>query len=140
MIRTPSALVPILATVALWAAQCAAQDQRAARDTQFETKWPGKQSSWNGHTRFDFEFDGKACFVVAPDKPAPGAPWVWRARFPNFHAEADQLLVERGFHIAHINTGGMLGSPRALAHWDKFYELLTDQHGLSKKVSIEAAP
>ena len=131
MIRATLTLALLIAAVTLSANKCAAQETN-------ETKWPGKQSSWNGHARFDFEVDGKACFVVVPAKPAPGAPWVWRARFPNFHAEADQLLVERGFHIAHINTGGMLGSPRALAHWDKFHELLTNEHGLAKKVSIEA--
>ena len=73
--------------------------------------WPGKQSQWHGFVRYDFEVDGRPAYVVEPDNPAPGNPWVWRARFPDFHAEADLILLERGFHIARINTDGMLGSP-----------------------------
>jgi pimeloyl-ACP methyl ester carboxylesterase len=67
-----------------------------------------------------------------------GNPWVWRARVPDYHSEADVLLLEQGFHVAHMNTSGMLGSPRALGHWNKFYEFMTKEHGLSEKVALEA--
>ncbi|MGB0580315.1 MAG: alpha/beta hydrolase family protein [Limisphaerales bacterium] len=101
-------------------------------------EWKGKASTWKGYQRFAFEVDGKACHVTLPKKPAAGKPWVWRARFPNYHPEADLLLLERGFHIGFINTGGMLGSPRALDHWDKFYEFMAKERGMAKKVALEA--
>jgi predicted peptidase len=50
-----------------------------------------------------------------PKEVAEGRPWVWRARFPSYHTEADELLLAGGFHIAYMNTGGMLGSPKAKA-------------------------
>jgi pimeloyl-ACP methyl ester carboxylesterase len=100
--------------------------------------WQGKTSSWKGYQRFDFQLDDRDCFVVVPEQAAAGNPWVWRARFPNYHADADVLLLGRGFHIAHIDTAGMLGSPRALDHWDVFYETMTGEHGLSAKVALEA--
>ena len=100
--------------------------------------WPGKVSEWKGHPRYDFEVDGRPCFVVVPKQPAEGNPWVWRARFPSYHPEVDELLVERGFHIAHMDTNGMLGSPTALDHWDAFYEVLTGKHGLAEKMALEA--
>jgi sialidase-1 len=98
--------------------------------------WPGKQTQWNGFDRFDFEVDGREAYVVQPKLAAPGHPWVWRARFPNFHTEADLILLERGFHIARINTDGMLGSPRAMNHWNAFYEFVT-QRGLAKQCVLE---
>lgn len=100
-------------------------------------EWEGTKSAWHGYDRFDFKFAGIDCYVVVPPNPAPGHPWVWRARFPSFHAEADLLLLERGFHIAHANTGGMFGSPRALTLWDNFHEHLTTKHGLAKRVALE---
>ncbi|MFA8017226.1 alpha/beta hydrolase family protein [Bremerella cremea] len=99
-------------------------------------EWTGKESTWNGYTRFDFTVDSRPAYVVVPKKAAEGNPWVWRARFPGFHAEADLLLLERGFHVAHIDTNDMLGSPRAMGHWDKFYDYMTDK-GLSPKVALE---
>ncbi len=100
--------------------------------------WPGESSDWKGYERFDFVVDGRPSFVVVPKESAPGNPWVWRARFPSFHADSDLLLLERGFHIAHIDTNGMLGSPRALKHWDAFYELMTGKYDLAKKPALEA--
>lgn len=96
----------------------------------------GKQSQWKGFTRYDFPCDGRDAYVVVPKVAADGRPWVWRARFPNFHAEADQLLLERGFHVAYIKTDGMLGSPVAMNHWDAFYKMMTAT-GLSKKPALE---
>ena len=96
-------------------------------DTKPSEAWPGKQSKWNGFQRYDFEVDGRSAYVVMPKHAAPGKPWVWRARFPNFHAEADLILLDRGFHIARINTDGMLGSPNAMKHWDAFYQFIIDR-------------
>ena len=98
--------------------------------------WPGKKTDWKGFEKFDFEVDGRPAYVVRPKHPAPGNPWVWRARFPNFHAEADLILLERGFHIARINTDGMLGSTNALKHWNAFYDIVTEK-GLAKKCALE---
>lgn len=104
---------------------------------ELSTPLPGEATDWKGYAKHDFEVDGRACYVVAPKHAAPGNPWVWRARFPGFHAEADLILLERGFHVAHINTNGMLGSDAALDHWDAFYVKLTADHGLAKRVALE---
>ena len=100
--------------------------------------WTGTKSQWNGCDRFDFSVDGRPCHVVVPKKVAHGRPWVWRARFPNYHTEVDLLLLKRGFHVAHMNTGGMFGSDKALAHWDAFYRQMTASHGLARRAVLEA--
>ena len=95
-------------------------------------------ADWNGFQRFNFQLSDVDCFVVVPNDTAEGKPWVWRARFPSYHPEADRILLEKGFHIAHLNTAGMLGSTRSLELWDAFYELITDEHGLAAKPALEA--
>lgn len=104
----------------------------------YAADWKSQESSWNGFQRVDFQVDERNCFVVLPKNPALGKPWVWRARFPTYHSEADKLLLEKGFHLAHMDTGGMLGSPRALKHWDAFYVFMTKEKGLAEKVALEA--
>ena len=93
--------------------------------------WEGKVSEWNGFNKTDFKFENRDAYVVSPKTPAPGNPWVWRARFPGFHAEADLILLTRGFHIAYVNTNGLLGSPKAMEVWNNFYQHLTT-NGLAK--------
>ena len=109
--------------------------QTDSRD-DVEPTWPGEKTDWNGFAKYEFEIDGKPAYVVEPANSAPGQPWVWRARFPNFHAETDLILLNRGFHIARLNTDGMLGSPPAMQHWDAFYQFVT-QRGLAKKCTLE---
>lgn len=98
--------------------------------------WTGTSSSWKGFARVDFTFETRAARVVVPPQPAAGYPWVWRARFPDFHAEADMLLLQRGFHIVYLKTDGMLGSPTAMAVWDRFYEHMVSA-GLHPRPALE---
>ncbi len=96
------------------------------------------ESQWHGYTRHNFSFKGYRCFITQPKKALPSKPWVWRAKFPGYHDEIDRILVGYGFHIAHINCGAMLGSPKARDLWDEFYAYVTETAGLSKVVALEA--
>ncbi len=96
----------------------------------------GKASLWKGFDRFDFKFEGRDARIIAPSQALPGSPWVWRARFPDWHTEADSLLVSEGFHLVYINTDGKFGSPDAVRIWNKFYDHLTQRYKLQKKVAL----
>lgn len=109
----------------------------ASTNSSGKSEWTGRQDEWHGFKRFHFQIDGRNCYVVTPTKIASGTPWVWRARFPNFHYEMDIELVKRGFHIAYMDVAKLFGSPQAIAHGNKFYEHLTKQHGFQKKVALE---
>lgn len=110
---------------------CAAAADRPARP------WPGRHALWRGFDQWHFTVDGRACYVVVPREPARGKPWIWRARFPEYHAEADAALLEKGFHLAYLDVAGMFGAPTAVAHGDRFYERLVTRHGLSKRPVLE---
>jgi len=102
-----------------------------------KSDWTGRQDEWHGFKRFHFQVDGRNCYVVTPTKIASGTPWVWRARFPDFHTEMDVALLKRGFHIAYMDVANLFGSPQAIAHGNQFYEYLTNKHGLKSKVALE---
>lgn len=95
-----------------------------------------QKSEWKGFERYDFKFEDKDAWLVLPKKTMEGKPWVWRARFPHFHSEADSILASEGFHIAHINTAGMLGNSESMIIWDRFYDHLTSTYMLHKKVTL----
>jgi len=95
----------------------------------------GEKKDWQGYDQYNFEFDGRKCFVIAPKQAAAGRPWVLRARFPEKPA-GDVELLAKGFHVAYMDIAGMFGSPAALKHWDAFYKEMTEKYGLSKKVAL----
>jgi pimeloyl-ACP methyl ester carboxylesterase len=100
-------------------------------------QYPGKQSSWHGFTRYDFQIDRRNAHVIVPAKAAPGKPWIWKARFPEWHYQMDSILIRKGFHVVYVNTDGMFGSPKAMEVWNNFYNYLTSQYGFNKKVALE---
>jgi len=103
-----------------------------------EEKWPGKKEDWCGFTRYTFKFAGKNAWVKLPPKPAPGNPWVWRGRWADFHSGTDRILLNKGYHIAYLDTGGMLGCDAALDLWDKFYDAMTGKYKMAKKPALES--
>ncbi len=117
-----------------------AEREAAELDQQLQAvkppRFPGKRSQWNGFDRYDFEGDGKPVLVVAPKKDAPGRPWVWHGEFFGHKPAPDIALLERGFHIVYMSVPDMLGSPPAVAHWNKFYAELTERHGFAKKAAL----
>ncbi|MDG2219761.1 MAG: hypothetical protein P8L85_00155 [Rubripirellula sp.] len=102
-----------------------------------DPSWFDRQTEWNGYQQFHFKIADRAAYVVVPKEAAEGHPWIWRARFPGYHAEMDVALVSKGFHIGYVDVGGMFGSPRAVEIGNQFYQFITQQRGLSPKVCLE---
>ena len=97
----------------------------------------GQEATWHGFERIDFVVADRTAYVVSPTEAAPGRPWVWRARFPNYHAEMDVALLERGFHIGYVDVAGLFGSPRAIALGDAFYQYVVEEFELADRPALE---
>ncbi|MDB5349949.1 MAG: Alpha/beta hydrolase family protein [Planctomycetota bacterium] len=98
--------------------------------------FPGTASRWEGFVRHDFRVDGADVTVVEPAKPLPGRPWAWRGEFFGAFPNADIALVKAGWHLAYVAVPDQFGSPRAMARWEKFYDLLVKEHQLSPKPGL----
>lgn len=75
--------------------------------------------------------------MVCPDKPAEGNPWIWNARFPDWHTDIDSILLSEGFFVTYINTDELIGSPRAVEVWNGYYNYLISTHNFSTKIALE---
>jgi sialidase-1 len=93
---------------------------------------------WRQFEKVEFKIDTLSAFYIKPKKAIAGNPWVWRAHFPNWHTEMDSVLLERGFHIAYINTNNLYGHPKAMMAWDNFYNYLVSKKNFAPKVALEA--
>jgi pimeloyl-ACP methyl ester carboxylesterase len=94
-------------------------------------------ADWNGYQQTNFQVDGVNGYVVQPRSVAPGKPWLWRARFPEFHPEASIALLAKGYHLAYYDLPNIFGSPEAVEKWNHFYSYVIQHFGLSPKVSLE---
>ena len=96
-----------------------------------------RRSAWEGFDRLDFTVDGRACLLVQPKAAAAGKPWIWRTEFFGHEPQADLALLRHGFHVAYMNVQNLYGAAVALDHMDRFYEHLTQRHGLAAKTVLE---
>lgn len=101
------------------------------------SEWPGKKSNFHGFALYDFQLENIPCKVVVPSSPAPGKPWVWRARFWGHKPNVDIALLEKGFHVAYADVSDLFGSPRAVARWDRLYDYLVKSRGFHPKPALE---
>jgi len=92
---------------------------------------------WQGYDKYDFSYDGRNCYLVVPKVCAPGKPWVWRARFFGHEPQVDRALLARGFHLAYMDVAELFGSDKAVGHWNRFYDFMTEKVGLAPKVVLE---
>ena len=96
----------------------------------------GNTVEWKGFERLNFTLAEHDARLIFPKHPLPNKPWIWRARFPDWHTQADSILVSEGYHLVYINTDNLYGSPKAIKIWDEFYDLVTRKYGLSKRVAL----
>lgn len=94
-------------------------------------------SEWRGFKRHDFKLNGVNCIIVEPEKPLPGRPWLWRARFFNSFAWLDEAMVRAGYYLVYINVVNLFGGPEALRRFDMFYDYLTREKGFNAKTVLE---
>ncbi|MFK7820778.1 MAG: alpha/beta hydrolase family protein [Planctomycetaceae bacterium] len=99
--------------------------------------WVSKKSQWKGFERLHFKIDGKDAWLTVPKTVMSGRPWIWRARFPGYHSEADEKLLGEGFHVGYVDIAGLFGSLKAIERADRFYQFVTQKAGLAKKVALE---
>jgi pimeloyl-ACP methyl ester carboxylesterase len=120
---------------------CATSGMSPARAGDIPEPFPGQRTQWHGFDRFDFpvqvpgEEQPRGAIVVAPRTPAPGRPWLWWAEFFGHRPEPEIALLGRGFHVVHIKTPDLFGSPKAMAAWEVFYKQLVERHGLAKEAA-----
>ena len=98
--------------------------------------FPGNTSDWHGFDRYDFEVDGKPVLVIVPKEVAAGRPWVWHGEFFGHKPAPDIALLNRGFHIVYMRVPDLLGSPKAVEHWNNFYSELTGKYQLAAKAAL----
>jgi len=96
---------------------------------------PGPAAGWDGRTCIPFEHAGRSGYLVVPEQPAPGKPWLLCAQAPTADAMTRSLL-DKGLHIGWFDVEGLYGNAEALGHWDAFYAWATKDQGLAAKPAL----
>ena len=80
--------------------------------------------------------EDKTLTLSVPAEPAPGKPWLWVGEFPGHLRSLESGLLAKGWHVAYVNVSNQFGSPQAMAVWEKVYEELHGNRGLSARPAL----
>ncbi|MDO5969582.1 sialate O-acetylesterase [Flavivirga aquimarina] len=92
---------------------------------------------WHGYKIVDSTLNGVKFKIVFPKIANKNRNWIWRARFWGHEPQTDLALLEKGFHLAYIDVGGLFGNEKAVQIWDDFYDAMTTKYKLNPKVVLE---
>jgi alpha-beta hydrolase superfamily lysophospholipase len=94
------------------------------------------ESLWNGFSRLDFEFEGRAAILVFPNEANEEKNWLFKTEYFGAFPDTEIKLLEKGYHIAHVAT-----KTRWFTHEDNeakaaLAEYMHKELGLSEKCVI----
>lgn len=117
-----SFLLALLTSLIAWCLPCAAQV---------------KTSTWNGFEKLDFTVAGRPCSLVRPEKPAEGAPWIWRTEFFGHEPQGDIALLKAGWHVGFMQVSNMYGAPASVELMEQFRQHVVKEYQLNARAVLE---
>ncbi len=90
-------------------------------------------SDWHGYRKLTFDVNGRVSWVVEPEEPAPGRPWVWRTEFFEAFNTADMALLRMGWHLAYHKVSDMYGCPESVRMMHAFQTVVCEELGLNRQ-------
>jgi|GEM_PF-818368 len=96
----------------------------------------GTPFPWHGFTgRVDL-CHGRTLRIIAPQRPGPGLPWIWKTEFLDAFPATEKALLARGFHLVHLEIPDFYGAPEAVEAGNALHELVTGRFGFAPKVAL----
>lgn len=134
-------LAPVVLSLLVSLATSTSAQQKTA-ETPAGQAFPGQKTELNGFDRYKVTTAKGSLSIVCPKTAAPGKPWMWRSMFWGGTSGAvgrvtngDLKLVEQGYHVV-VVPGHVAGHPSGNAPIDAAYEMLTQDYGFSKTLSM----
>jgi lysophospholipase L1-like esterase len=93
-------------------------------------KGAGKPTNFHGFRKFEFKIDTATVTVVVPHRVAGDHPIAWRANLFGEQPQVDIGLLQRGYHLVHVDSA-------EARDWDAAHALLK-QWGLNGKITLIA--
>ncbi|MCY1723330.1 prolyl oligopeptidase family serine peptidase [Prolixibacteraceae bacterium Z1-6] len=96
-----------------------------------------QNNTFGAYTMEEFDFQGRAAKIVFPEKANEARNWIWRARFWGHEPQADQALLDKGYHVVYVDVAGLFGNPEAVTIWNNFYDFVREKYDLNPKTVLE---
>lgn len=114
--------------------------QENLADTPWSVTGSIKNSEWHGFKVYESQIDDFRIWVVEPNVPAKGKPWVMRIQDfgDGFHWQINEKLLNSGAYVVAVNSYNTYGSDYGLSLMDSLYKVACHHFGLPEKCVLTA--
>ena len=93
---------------------------------------------WGGGHRMIFDFNGRRAWIVEPESPAEGRPWVWTMQWMGAYLDRTGApdLVRDGFYHVHLEAFETRASDEGLKALADFQNYLVRELGFAPKANL----
>ena len=93
---------------------------------------------WGGGHRMIFDFGGRRAWIVEPESPAEGRPWVWTMQWMGayLYRTGAPDLVRDGFYHVHLEAFDTRASDEGLRALADFQNYLVHELGFAQKANL----
>ncbi len=93
-------------------------------------------SEWNGFKRLDFQFEGRNCILICPNKASSGNKWLYKLEYFNAFPDMEIEMLKRGYYLAHMQNKTRLCPESDTDMRPRFCDFLTKEFGLNKRCAL----
>lgn len=90
-------------------------------------------SAWNGFKRLDFQFEGRDCILICPDKACDGNKWLYKTEYFDAFPAMEIEMLKKGYHVAYMKNKTRMCPETDTDLRPRFCELLSREFGLNSK-------
>ncbi len=94
------------------------------------------EDSFRGYPMRRFYFDGYEALTVYPLRPADQGQWALRCEFFGAFADADEILLQRGYQLAYIRLSDQYGAPEAVEEMERFRQYMVRRLDLNPRMGL----
>lgn len=93
-------------------------------------------SCWNGFKRLDFEFEGRNCILICPDKSVIDNKWLYKTEYFDAFPQMEIEMLKKGYYLAHMHNKSRMCPEVDTDLRPRFCEFLAKEFGLNKKCAL----
>ncbi len=91
---------------------------------------------WNGFKGEEFEFEGKKATVIFPNEADSKRNWALKTEYWNAFPNAEIELLNKGFHMAHIENDNRWATDVDVDRKARFVEFIIDKYNLCSQCAL----
>lgn len=94
------------------------------------------ETQYHGYAGHTFDFEGHTATIIYPQKPTWANQYIWRTEFLGAFDQVDVTMLQRGYHLIHLDLDNQYGSSESVELMYRFQLFMEKQFPFPPKAML----